>query len=121
MLSCLRACFIASIHFFSGLDANAFLARADAFLLTILPVLLFTNWSLVMPLLVFSLPPANTTARARFPFAILLTFMAFLAFMAFITGVMAFIAAFIAGFMDFMASAISPSLNRVWQNSSGPC
>merc|ERR1719270_392365 len=105
MLSCLRACFIASIHFFSGLVAKAFLARADAFLLTILPVLLFTNWSLVMPLLVFSLPPANTTARASFPFAILLTFMAF------ITGFMAFIAAFIAGFMDFMAfmaRAISP-------------
>merc|ERR1719270_2459493 len=99
MLSCLRACFIASIHFFSGLVAKAFLARADAFLLTILPVLLFTNWSLVMPPLVFSLPPRNTTARASFPFAILLTFMAFLAFMAFM--------AFIAGFIPFIAAFIA--------------
>merc|ERR1740129_511853 len=73
--SCFRACFTASIHFFSGLVLQAFLLRAEAALLTILPDLIFIS---------FSLPPRNTTARASLPFAILLTFIAFIAFMAFI-------------------------------------
>merc|ERR1712203_1001061 len=99
MLSAFRAALHASIHFFSGLAA--FLARAEAALATILPLLFFTSLSLVMPLPVFSLLPRNTAARALLPFAILLTFMAFLAFIAaFIAGFIAgFIAAFIAAFM----------------------
>merc|ERR1719384_1834830 len=106
MLSCLRAALHASIHFFSGLFAKAFLALAEAALLTILPVLLFTNWSLVMPVLVFAFPPANTTDRANLPFATLLTFMAFLAFIAaFITA--AFIAGFIAAFIAFIAGFVA--------------
>merc|ERR1719336_3819987 len=77
--SCFRACFTASIHFFSALVANFFFAEAERALLTILPVLLLINFSLVIPVAVFSFPPRNTTARAFLPLATLLTFMAFFA------------------------------------------
>merc|ERR1719410_2783936 len=98
--SAFRACLQASIHFFSGLVAQAFFFAADCALLTILPVLFFVSLSLVMPLLVFSFPPRNTTARALLPLATLLTFIAFLAFIG------AFIAAFaFIAFMTFIAGA----------------
>merc|ERR1719148_354611 len=99
MPSSLRAFLHASIHFFSALVANFFLAAADAFLLTILPFLLFIRVAFVRPLAVFSLFPRKTEAFARLPLAILLTFMAFmpLFFMAFIAFI-AFIPFFIAAF-----------------------
>merc|ERR1711862_1024371 len=80
--SSLRAFLNASPHFFSALVANLFLEAADAFLLTILPLLLFIMFALVRPLVVFSLLPRKTEDLARLPLAILLTFMAFF-FMAF--------------------------------------
>merc|ERR1711935_488389 len=95
--SSLRAFLHASHHFFSALLANLFLEAADAFLLTILPLLLFIMFALVRPLVVFSLVPRKTEDLARLPLAILLTFMAFF-FMP------PFIAAFMA-FMVFMARA----------------
>merc|ERR1719384_2194659 len=102
-LSSLRACFTASIHFFSALFAQFFLARADFDLLTILPVLFFVSVSLVRPPTVFCLLPRKTRAFASLPRAMVLvhlTFMAFfIAFMAF----MAFIA-----FISFMATFMPP-------------
>merc|ERR1712151_1284233 len=47
--NCLRACFTASHHFFNALCAKFFLARADAALLTIFPLLLLVNLSFVKP------------------------------------------------------------------------
>merc|ERR1719230_1324985 len=66
----------------------AFLPAACCFLVTTLPVLLFMRSDFFSPVYVFSLPPKNTLAFARLPFAMMLTvffFMAFMAFMAFIT------------------------------------
>merc|ERR1719360_18992 len=107
----LRACLVASDHFFSGLEDQAFLLRADAPLATILPRLFFAKLVLVNPPTVLSLLPLSTAARANFPLAILLmafvfmtlTFVAFLA--AFMAG--AFMAAFMATpFIAFIATAI---------------
>merc|ERR1719359_1399416 len=78
----------------------AFLPAACCLLLTTLPVLLFMRSDFFRPVYVFSLPPRNTLAFIRLPFAIVLTFFAFMAFMAFI----AFIA-FMA-FMAFIANAM---------------
>merc|ERR1719492_531663 len=86
-----RAFLQASPHFFSALCANAFLARADATLLTILPLLLFVNVSFVKAPDVFCLPPRQTTERASVPRATMLVRFTFIAFMAFIV-CMAFIA-----------------------------
>merc|ERR1712127_544114 len=109
ILSSLRAFLHASHHFFNALVANLFLEAADAFLLTILPLLLFIMFALVRPLVVFSLLPRKTEDLARLPLAILLTFMAFIAFIAFMPF---FIAAFfmplffIADFMVFIADFV---------------
>merc|ERR1712151_794633 len=115
MPSSLRAFLHASIHRFAALLTNLFLAAADDFLLTILPVLLFIRVAFVRPLVVFSFLPRKTEAFARLPLAILLTFMAFffMAFIAFIAFIPFFIAAFfmppffIAAFMVFMARAMA--------------
>merc|ERR1719367_1031862 len=72
----LRACFNASPHFFRALCAKAFLDRADAALLSFLPL--------------------KTAILARLPLAMTLTFFTF--FMAF----MAFMAAAFMAFMAFM-------------------
>merc|ERR1719384_1494666 len=106
-----RAFLQASIHFFSALCANAFFARADAALLTILPVLLLVNVSFVKPPTVFCLEPFQTMERAilprattlvRFTFMAFMVFMAFMAFMAFMP-FMAFMA-FMAFMVAFMAA-----------------
>merc|ERR1712051_890106 len=97
MPKALRACFVASDHLFRALEAKLFLPCADADFATILPALFFTRDALVKPPVVFSLPPLNTTIRARLPLAILLITLAFIT--------LAFIAGFIAGFMAaFMAA-----------------
>merc|ERR1712228_11639 len=75
--SSLRAFLHASHHFFSALVANFFLEAADAFLLTILPDLLFIISDFAKPLAVFTFVPRKTEALARLPLAILLTFIAF--------------------------------------------
>merc|ERR1719326_1897856 len=85
-----------------------FLARRDAFLLTILPRLFLIKSALVMPVYVFSLLPRKTTARAILPLAILLTAFAFMAFMA----AMAFIA--------FIALAIFNEDKLVFVRSAQP-
>merc|ERR1719469_1308193 len=85
MPSCLRACTHASIHFFNALCAYLFLARAEAALLTIFPVLLLIKESLVRPLAVFTFLPLKTAALALLPRATMLTFLTFfIAFMLFI-------------------------------------
>merc|ERR1712222_71940 len=96
----LRACFSASHHFFNGLCANAFLARADASLLTIFPVLLLVRVAFVKPPTVFSFLPLKTAASASLPLAMMLTFFTF--FMAFMAA--AFMAFMGAAFRAFMAS-----------------
>merc|ERR1711920_248537 len=118
--SSLHAFLHASHHFFSALAANLFLEAADAFLLTILPDLLFIISDFARPLCVFSLVPWKTEDLARLPLAILLTFIAFffmafffMAFIAFMAFIPFFIAAsfmplfFIAAFMVFMARAMA--------------
>merc|ERR1719461_526312 len=109
ILSCFRANFTASIHFFSALVAKFFLLTADFALLTILPLLFLVSRSLVRPPPVFSLDPRKTTERAIFPRAILLffTFIAFIAFIAFVAG-----APRLAAFMGSMA----PSQRCAGQN-----
>merc|ERR1719362_2567545 len=98
-----RAYLQASHHFFSALCPNAFLARADAALLTILPLLLLVNVSFVKPPAVFCLEPLKTMERAIFPRAMTLlrfTFMAFMAFMVFMAFMAtAFMTTFIAPFI----------------------
>merc|ERR1719188_1237032 len=105
MPNCLRACLHASPHFFNGLCANAFLARADAALLTIFPLLLLIRVAFVKPPTVFTFLPLKTAALASLPLAMTLTFftffMAFMAFMAFMGA--AFMAFMGAAFMAFMA------------------
>merc|ERR1719398_64377 len=68
-----------------------FLARREAFLLTILPYLFLIKSDLFKPPTVFSLDPRKTRTLLNFPFAILLTDFFFIAFMAFMAA-MAFIA-----------------------------
>merc|ERR1740139_1003793 len=102
MPSCFRANFVASIHFFKALVAKFFLARADAALLTILPLLLLVKVSFVKPPTVFAFLPLKTNAFAILPRAITLVRLTFMAFMAFIA-FMAFMA-FIA-FMAFVNMA----------------
>merc|ERR1712027_271920 len=80
MPSCLRACRVASHHFFSALDANLFLLPADRDLLTILPVLLLVRVALVSPPTVFAFLPEKTASLALLPFAMALTFLTFFAF-----------------------------------------
>merc|ERR1712190_256332 len=105
--SSLRAFLHASPHFFSALVANLFLEAADAFLLTILPDLLFIISDFARPLCVFSLVPRKTEDLARLPLAILLTFIAFF-FMAFFFMAAFFMPLFfIAAFMVFMARAMA--------------
>merc|ERR1712187_317480 len=83
MPNALRACLHASPHFFSALVANAFLARMDAALLTIFPLLLLVREFFVKPPTVFTFLPLKTAALASFPFAMALTFLTFfMAFMA---------------------------------------
>merc|ERR1719265_2509044 len=81
----------------------AFLPAACCFLVTTLPVLLFMRSDFFSPVYVFSLPPKNTLAFARLPFAMMLTVFFFMAFMAFI--------AFIA-FITFIANAMFQGANR---------
>merc|ERR1719367_2414664 len=66
MPSSVRACLIAAPHFFNALCANVFLLRAEAALLTILPILFLTNMSFVRPPTVFVFLPAKTAALAYF-------------------------------------------------------
>merc|ERR1712207_18607 len=81
----LRACLHASPHFFNALDAKAFFARADAALLTILPLLLLVRVAFVKPPTVFTFLPLKTATLASLPFATTLTFLTFfMAFMPFI-------------------------------------
>merc|ERR1712139_306068 len=68
-----------------------FLARWDAFLLTILPREFLIKSDEVKPPEVLALDPRKTTTLAKRPFAILLTAFFFIAFMAFMAA-MAFIA-----------------------------
>merc|ERR1712214_217456 len=82
MPSCLRACLVASHHFFSALEANLFLPSAERDLLTILPLLLLVRVALVSPPTVFAFLPEKTASLARLPFAMALTFLTFFAFMA---------------------------------------
>merc|ERR1712083_561557 len=82
MPNCLRASFTASHHFFKALCTNAFLARADAALLTIFPLLLLVRVSFVKPPTVFTFLPLKTATLASLPLAMMLTFLTF--FMAFI-------------------------------------
>merc|ERR1719362_1845887 len=116
-----RAFLQASHHVFSALCANAFLARADAALLTILPLLLLVNVSFVKPPVVFCLEPFQTMDRAIFPrattllrfaFMAFMAFMVFMAFMAFMAlmAFMAFMVAFMAAFMPtaFITTFIAP-------------
>merc|ERR1719238_1985477 len=77
MFSALRAARRASAHFLAPLVAYTFLACAEAFFDTILPVLFLINMALVMPLWVFSFVPWNTLVRARLPLAMTLTLLAF--------------------------------------------
>merc|ERR1719336_33006 len=100
-LRALRAFLTASAQALMPLLAKAFLARAEAALLTILPFLFLIRLALVIPLAVFSLVPRKTIALASLPLAILLTLLAFIAFMAF----MAFMPFIAAAF--FMGSAIA--------------
>merc|ERR1719264_1286035 len=110
MFNSFRAFLQASHHFFNALCANAFLARVDAALLTILPVLLFVNVPFVKPPVVFCLDPRQTTARAILPRATMLLRFTFMAFMAFMAFTVAFMAAFMpAAFMaTFIAAFIAP-------------
>merc|ERR550537_498392 len=91
-----------------------FLARRDAFLLTILPYLFLIKSDLVMPPTVFSLLPRKTTARAILPLAILLTVFFFIARMAFMAAI-----AFIA-FIAFIALAILTEEKLVFVRSAQP-
>merc|ERR1719158_1784856 len=68
-----------------------FLARREAFLLTILPYLFLIKSDLVKPQTVFSLDPRKTRTLRNFPFPILLTDFFFIALIAFMAA-MAFIA-----------------------------
>merc|ERR1719254_397261 len=91
------------------------LAYAEAFLLTIFPVLFFTSMVLVRPVRVFSLVPRNTTARALLPLAMTLTFLAF--FMRRMADFIAFIAlmlrmAFIDLITVFIAAMFATSENK---------
>merc|ERR1719399_1526233 len=87
-----------------------FLAKADLFLLTILPYLFLVRSFAVKPPIVFSLLPRSTMALAIWPRAILLTdffFIVFMAFMAaffFITFIAFMAAFFFITFMAFMAA-----------------
>merc|ERR1719422_2685930 len=91
-------------HFFNALCAKFFLARADAALLTIFPLLLLVNLSFVKPPTVFAFLPLKTAALAALPRAMMLTFFTF--FIDFMEA--AFIAAFIAGLRAaFIARAIT--------------
>merc|ERR1719226_445032 len=65
MPNCLRANFTASHHFFNALCANAFLARADAALLTIFPLLLLVRVSFVKPPTVFTFLPSSGCSLAH--------------------------------------------------------
>merc|ERR1719245_2992482 len=76
--------------------AYIFLARAEDFLDTIFPDLLFISMALLRPLLVFSFEPRKTTARASLPLAMTLTLFFFMLRMDFIDFI-----DFIA-FIDFM-------------------
>merc|ERR1719469_1119791 len=71
ILSALRACFVASLHFFNALPAKFFFPRADAALLTTLPDLLFVSVAFVKPPTVFSFLPLKTATLASLPLPIL--------------------------------------------------
>merc|ERR1719166_969399 len=113
MPSILRASANTSNHFLKPAGI-AFLARAEAALLTSLPFEFFIKESLVRPPGVFSRKPRKTNALRILPRAIFLTFIAFIAFMLFIGAFMAFIAA--AG---FFASAIAAA-DRSTSRKAGP-
>merc|ERR1740129_378261 len=106
----LRACLAASAHFFSELEAHAFLLRADIAFETTLPDLLVVKLALVNPPTVSSILPLNTRVLAPLPLATFFvgTFIALFFIAAFIAAFIAgFSAAFIAAFMatTFMAAA----------------
>merc|ERR1719203_1189219 len=94
--SCLRACAVATHHFFNALCAKFFLPRAEAALLTTFPDLLLVKVSFVRPPTVFAFLPLKTAALAYLPRATTLTFLTFF---------MAFIAAFTAAFMALPLAA----------------
>merc|ERR1719350_599756 len=107
MPSSFLAFFRASAHTLTLLLANLFLLLAEAFLDTILPVLLLTRSDLDKPEDVFCLRPAKTDDFARFPLAMMLGLLAFI-FITFMAPALAFMAlAFMAlAFIAFMALAI---------------
>merc|ERR1719350_516802 len=112
MPSSFLAFFRASAHTLTLLLANLLLLLAEAFLDTILPVLLLTRSDLVNPDDVFCLRPAKTYDFARFPLAMMLGLLAFI-FITFMAPALAFTAlaftalAFMAlAFIAFMALAI---------------
>merc|ERR1740121_36868 len=99
------AFFTAAPHLLITFAAFAFLARADAFLETILPRLFLTRSDFLRPPEVRSLVPLKTLDFPRLPFAIFETFMALL-FMLFLAIFILFLAIFIlflAIFMLFIA------------------
>merc|ERR1719350_342606 len=96
--------FRASARTLTLLLANLFLLLAEAFLDTILPVLLLTRSDLDKPDDVFCLRPAKTDDFARFPLAMTLGLLAFI-FITFMAPALAL--AFMAlAFIAFMALAI---------------
>merc|ERR1719350_1036981 len=101
------AFFSASAHTLTLLMANLFLLLAEAFLDTILPVLLLTRSDLDKPDDVFCLRPTKTDDFVRFPLAMMLGLLAFI-FITFMAAALAFMAlAFMAlAFIAFMALAI---------------
>merc|ERR1719470_504708 len=95
--------FTAAPNLAMALPVFFFFAASLCFLLTIFPRLFLTKSDFLSPPTVFSLFPLNTELFARFPLAILLTFIAlrlfivlffFILFMAFIERFIAFIAIF---------------------------
>merc|ERR1719343_1822472 len=115
MPNCLRACLHASPHFFNALCANAFLARKDAALLTIFPLLLLIRVAFVKPPTVFTFLPLKTASLASLPRATMLTFLTFfMAFMPFIAfAFMAFMAFLRAAF--FIARAMTTKHESPWR------
>merc|ERR1719178_492314 len=123
MPSCLQQIFTASIHFFKGLLAKFFLARREAFLLTILPALDFIRPAAVIPLAVLAFLPLKTAARAYLPLAMMLTRLAFMIRPFFITpaffmGLAPFMAAFFIGLV-FIARAMADDKELLIANNTG--
>merc|ERR1719153_923503 len=97
--NCFLAVCTALQNLCNALLAKFFLARSDAFLLTIRPVFDFVNVAAVSPPGVFCFRPLNTCARASLPLAMMLTRLAFMVRAFFITP-LAFLAVFMVFFGD---------------------